>query len=264
MNLSYIYYIAVQFIFTPSPNIGVYQLAHYQCSVDHTGVGITWTVNGTGSADNKIIQLGIITSGAGSPNSSLTIPGYFQYNNTVVRCNAFGSVNGNSYFNFNEATLKIQGILTNTNVFMNLSYNISPSDKLSEVGNFTCNAKGYYYINCSWSPPFSLDGVPIYGYIINVTNEGDNTQYTTTSNTTSWIYYPSQFGNYTISVAGNNSAGEGNMTYQSLMLSNSELHNNTYIKNSVSIVTNSKYSVTAEKVNSTWKINCIIKVMLYI
>ena len=91
------------------PNIGVYQLAHYQCSVNNTNVGITWYVNGTPSTNSTIMQLGIVTNGAGSSNSSLTIPGYPQYNNTVVRCNAFGSVDGNSYFNFSESTLRIQG-----------------------------------------------------------------------------------------------------------------------------------------------------------
>ena len=106
----FIIHIAVQFIFTPSPNIGVYQLAHYQCSVDHTGVGITWNVNGTGSTNSHITQLGIVTSRTGSSNSSLTIPGYPQYNNTVVRCNAFGSVDDNNYFDFSVSTLKIQGI----------------------------------------------------------------------------------------------------------------------------------------------------------
>ena len=82
----------------------------------------------------------------------------------------------------------------------------------------TCTRQGHCCINCSWSPPFSLDGVPIYGYIINVTNEGDNTQYTTTSNTTSWIYCPSQFGTYTMSIAGNNSAGEGDISTTSVTL----------------------------------------------
>ena len=72
-------------------------------------MSITWYVNGTGSANNDIIQLGIVTNGEGSQQSNLTIPGYPQYNNTVVRCNAFGSVNGNSYFNFSESTLRIQG-----------------------------------------------------------------------------------------------------------------------------------------------------------
>ena len=70
---------------------------------------ITWLVNGTASTNNDTIQLGIVTNGAGSSSSSLTIPGYPQYNNTVVRCNAFGFVNSNSYFNFSEYTLTLQG-----------------------------------------------------------------------------------------------------------------------------------------------------------
>ena len=93
----------------PSPNIEVYQLAHYQCSVDHIGVNINWHVNGTGYGNNdNIIQLGIVTSGV-PQHSNLTIYGYPQYNNTVVKCFAAGFVNGNSYFNFNESTLRIQG-----------------------------------------------------------------------------------------------------------------------------------------------------------
>ena len=93
-----------------------------------------------------------------------------------------------------------------------MDQSFSLSGKLSEVGDLKCTRQGHCCINCSWSPPFSLDGVPIYGYIINVTNEGDNTQYTTTSNTTSWIYCLNQFGTYTISIAGNNSAGEGEIS----------------------------------------------------
>ena len=70
---------------------------------------VTWFVNGTGSGNEDIIQLGIVTNGARPSSSNLTIPGYPQYNNTVVRCNAFGNVSGSSYFNFNESTLRIQG-----------------------------------------------------------------------------------------------------------------------------------------------------------
>ena len=69
----------------------------------------TWLVNGTDSANSKIIQLNVVTNGAGSSNSSLTIPGYPQYNNTIVTCNAFGFVNGNSYFKSSESILRIQG-----------------------------------------------------------------------------------------------------------------------------------------------------------
>ena len=70
---------------------------------------VTWFVNETISNNDNIIQLGIVTNGAGSPNSSLTIPGYPQYNNTVVTCNAFGFVNDSLYNNFDNVTLRIQG-----------------------------------------------------------------------------------------------------------------------------------------------------------
>ena len=106
-----IYIPAVRFTFTPSPeaNIEAYQQALYRCSVDHSGVIVTWKVNGIGSANEYVIKLGVVINGAGSTNSSLTIPANPQYNNTVVRCNAFGTVNNNSYFKFGESTLKIQG-----------------------------------------------------------------------------------------------------------------------------------------------------------
>ena len=102
--------------FTPSPNIGVYQLAHYQCSVNHPDVTITWNVNDTLSTNAAIIQLDIVTVGAASPSSNVTIPGYPQYNNTVVTCLAAGLVNGNVFINSTQSILIIQGMnnITNT------------------------------------------------------------------------------------------------------------------------------------------------------
>ena len=74
-------------------------------------MGITWFVNETASGEDDIIKLNIITSGAGSSTSSLRIPGYPQYNNTKVRCNAIGIgiLNGSDYINTNESILRIQG-----------------------------------------------------------------------------------------------------------------------------------------------------------
>ena len=80
--------------------------------------------------------------------------------------------------------------------------------ELAAVNNFICLLQSQY-INCSWSPPFSLVSIP--GYIINVTYEGEIVTQNTTSSTT-WQYCPSQFGTYTISVAGNNSAGVGEIS----------------------------------------------------
>ena len=77
--------------------------------------------------------------------------------------------------------------------------------QLAAVNNLICHVQSQY-INCSWFPPFSLISIP--GYIINVTYGGELVTQNTTSSTT-WQYCLSQFGTYTISVAGNNSAGEG-------------------------------------------------------
>ena len=91
----------------PSNNIGINQIALFQCWSNHTGAAITWFIDNGTRADNNS---DIVVNGSGSSNSSLTIPGYPQYNNTVVRCNAFAFVNGSEYFNFSESTLRLQGL----------------------------------------------------------------------------------------------------------------------------------------------------------
>ena len=90
--------------------------------------------------------------------------------------------------------------------------------ELAAVNNLICHIQSQY-INCSWSPPFSLVSIP--GYIINVTYGGELvTQNTTSSTTWQYNYCPSQFGiyTYTISVAGNNSAGEGEISTTSVVV----------------------------------------------
>ena len=82
--------------------------------------------------------------------------------------------------------------------------------ELAAVNNLICRVQSQY-INCSWTPPFSLVSIP--GYIVNVTYGGELLAQNTTSSTIwKYNYCPSQFGNYTISVACNNSAGEGEIT----------------------------------------------------
>ena len=63
------------------------------------------------STDSSIIDLGIITYGVGTQNSSLTIPGNPELNNTIVTCIASGLVDMMGYLNTSNATLFIQGII---------------------------------------------------------------------------------------------------------------------------------------------------------
>ena len=103
-------YTGVQFSFIPSPNITIHETAVYKCSVDNNGVSVQWAVNGTTSTDSSITDLGIVTYGAATQNSSLTIPGNSELNNTNVTCIASGLVDTTVYVNTSNATLFIQGM----------------------------------------------------------------------------------------------------------------------------------------------------------
>ena len=105
-------YTGVQLSFIPSQAITIQQTAVYKCSVDNNGITIQWIVNGNSSTDSSITDLGIITYDIGTQNSSLTIPGNPELNNTIVTCIASGLVDMMGYFNTSSATLFIQGIIT--------------------------------------------------------------------------------------------------------------------------------------------------------
>ena len=102
-------YTGVQFSFEPSQAIIIQQTAVYKCSVDNEGITIQWHVNEYLSTLTYITDLGIHTYGDGTRNSSLTIPGNPELNNTIVKCIASGLVNMMGYFNTSSATLFIQG-----------------------------------------------------------------------------------------------------------------------------------------------------------
>ena len=66
-------------------------------------------------------------------------------------------------------------------------------------------------IQCSWNPPFSL--TPISQYI--TTNQGEDGVLKTNSTTaTNITYCPGRYGQYNISIAANNTAGLGSVTYK--------------------------------------------------
>ena len=104
--------IDVDVTFAPSRNIGVNQLAHYRCWSNHSEVSIKWFIdNGTGDWIPAHLFPGVVTNEKGTLNSSLTIFGYLQYNNSLVNCLASGLVDGNEYIKSINATLRIQGFL---------------------------------------------------------------------------------------------------------------------------------------------------------
>ena len=189
--------------FTPSPNIPKGGTAVYNCSSNHSLVLINWILNKTVSA-SILVSLGVITHGAATPVSSLIIPGLVDpFNNTEVLCYASGPGFGD--VSPSPVILRIQGRLE------------APTAVQS---NDSC----CYHFN--WSPPFTLPGVPILGYNININitdNNKGNVLQTNISNTTWWEYCPEEFGNHIVSVAAVNGVGEGEVTTLNLLINHCKL-----------------------------------------
>ena len=104
----------LQFSVTPSPNITTLQSAVFRCTVDVV-VQITLTINETSSANGPLFQsyissYSIVYSGAGTSDSTLTIPGDPVLNGTVVQCHALGFINNELYNEVDSDTLYIQGM----------------------------------------------------------------------------------------------------------------------------------------------------------
>ncbi len=109
----------LQFSFNPSPNITTLQSAVFRCTVDgvHANdiVSVHWSVGGTSTSSpswqSYSTNNDIVTDGAGTHNTTLTIPGDPSLNGTVVQCVASGLVDGEGYVNTTSDTLYIQGMI---------------------------------------------------------------------------------------------------------------------------------------------------------
>ena len=86
--------------------------------------------------------------------------------------------------------------------------------KLAAVDDLLCEPTENLCIQCSWNPPFSLTPIPQYI----TTNEGEDNLLQANSTTTNITYCPHQYGQYSISVAADNAAGLGNVTYKTVKL----------------------------------------------
>ena len=177
-------------IFTSSPNIAEGDTAVYDCSSNHSLVTITWILNKTISSPT-LASYGVTTPGLGTPVSSLIIPGLVDpFNNTEVLCYASGPGFGD--VSPPTVILRIQGRLE------------APNNLTAVQSNNSC----CYHFN--WSPPFTLPGVPILGYNINVTNKTNGVVlHTDTVTATECEYCPEEFGNNNVNIAAVNSVGEG-------------------------------------------------------
>ena len=87
---------------------------------------------------------------------------------------------------------------------------------LESVSNLTVVSINSTTVLISWSPPFTLEGVPILGYNVTITNTTSEenetileTAITTMLNYTFSIYHPDPDSEFTVTVVPINGAGPG-------------------------------------------------------
>jgi len=97
---------------------------------------------------------------------------------------------------------------------------------LESVSNLNVTLINSTSVFISWSPPFTLEGVPILGYNVTITNTGASTASTEDSETTfvenNLLYYsaglPDVDNNFTVSVVPINEGGAGESAVTSFCL----------------------------------------------
>ena len=85
---------------------------------------------------------------------------------------------------------------------------------MSGVGNLTSSEVEHCTLHLNWTAPYTLQGVPIDNYTINITRHSDGAVLRSdTTNTTEYLYTVSSLGEtLEVVVAAVNGAGTGNMS----------------------------------------------------
>ena len=88
------------------------------------------------------------------------------------------------------------------------------SGPLSGVGNLTSSEVDHCTLHFTWTAPYTLQGVPINYYTINITRHSDGAVLRSdTTNTTEYLYTVSSLGEtLEVVVAAVNGAGRGNVS----------------------------------------------------
>ena len=202
------------FTSSSSNNIAEGDTITINCSSNNSLAVIHWVANRTISA--VIERLGVRATGIGTSSSSLTVPGIVHpFNNTEIKCVLFIPGSG-ELESPPPVMLRIQGRLE-------APYGLTA---VQSNGSSCC-----YRFN--WFPPFTLPGVPILGYNINVTNKNNNNganvlQINVSNTTTEWEYCPKKFDNHTVGVAAVNKVGEGQISTVEIKTECKALHMYVY------------------------------------
>ena len=212
------------FTLTPAGSVTVLEgtSVTFTCSTIHETVGLSLRDNDSTPAivcKEKYICLSFILTP--------------EQNNSIVTCEIGGTLSCTEALNITDVTITnctnnsvgILGKKTATLLIINGNNYYAVMENLyikfyvctgalSSVGNLTSTEVDHCTLRLTWTAPYTLQGVPINYYTINITRHSDGAVLRTdTTNTTEYLYSVSSLGEtLEIEVAAVNDAGTGNTT----------------------------------------------------
>ena len=194
-----------------SVNISLNKVAVFNCTA--IADSINWLINGS-PFDNrsKYHKITVTLNEAKSLHKSTLTANASPLNNKtkiscfVVTLKPFASLTSE------PALLLIQGIHNYCTVYTNAAF-CAITGLLESVNDLHSTAINSTTVLISWSPPFTLQGVPILGYNVTITNTISGENETMLVEDTTLLYSIDTNNNHTATVVPINEAGEGDPAF---------------------------------------------------
>ena len=192
----------------PQPrNVSAGESVEFTCATEESGVNSL--ILSTSPSFSGQISMPADTLPNGGRQQMLSFVAPSEYSSIVITCAAVRSPDVNE----TKATLMIQGKTINESSIYSLNH-FMYTGLLSGVVDLTSSEVDHCTLHFTWTAPYTLQGVPIKYYTINITRHSDGAVLRSdTTNTTEYLYTVSSLGEtLEVVVAAVNGAGTGNIS----------------------------------------------------
>ena len=192
-------------------NVSINGVAEFTCTA--VANSFTWHANGQQLSDRDGVSRTTVAveEARDIRKSTLKMAVTATDNATNITCTAI-LLSPLSSDESKPVLLLVQGIVLRLSVLINLGH--SHTGLLEPVSNLTVVSINSTTVLISWSPPFTLEGVPILGYNVTITNTtSEENETMSVEGDTTMLYYsidhPDPDNNFTVTVVPINGAGPG-------------------------------------------------------
>ena len=190
-----------------SRNVSAGESVEFMCATEERGVNALFLSTSPSFSGQISMPVGTLPNEGRKQILSFIAPS--EHSSIVVTCAAVRGPDVNE----TKAILMIQGKIINESSIYSLNH-FMYTGLLSGVVDLTSSEVDHCALHFTWTAPYTLQGVPINYYTINITRHSDGAVLRSdTTNTTEYLYTVSSLGEtLKVVVAAVNGAGTGNVS----------------------------------------------------